>query len=96
MNKSELIEALADKIDLPVRETASVTKTIIDEMSDALVDGNSIEIRGFGSFTVKNYGSYTGRNPKSGEKIDVAPKKLPFFKVGKDLRERVDTEAKHN
>ncbi|MCI5145407.1 MAG: integration host factor subunit beta [Candidatus Electrothrix sp. AR3] len=95
MNKSELIEALADKIDLPVRETASVTKTIIDEMSGALVHGNSIEIRGFGSFTVKDYGSYTGRNPKSGEKINVAPKKLPFFKVGKDLRERVDAEAKH-
>ncbi len=92
MNKSELIEALADKIDLPVRETASITKTIIDTMSDALVQENSIEIRGFGSFTVKRYGAYTGRNPKSGEKIDVAPKKLPFFKVGKDLRERVDAE----
>lgn len=92
MNKSELIEALADKIDLPVRETASITKTIIDTMSNALVQGNSIEIRGFGSFTVKKYGAYTGRNPKSGEKIDVAPKKLPFFKVGKDLRERVDSE----
>ena len=92
MNKSELIEVLADKIDLPVRETASVAKTIIDTMSSALVRGNSIEIRGFGSFTVKKYGSYTGRNPKSGEKIDVAPKKLPFFKVGKDLRERVDTK----
>lgn len=63
-------------------------------MSDALVEGDSIEIRGFGSFTVKQYGAYTGRNPKSGEKISVAPKKLPFFKVGKDLRERVDAEAK--
>ena len=94
MNKSELIENLAEKIDLPVRETAAITKTIIDAMSDALVEGDSIEIRGFGSFTVKHYGAYTGRNPKSGEKISVAPKKLPFFKVGKDLRERVDAEAK--
>jgi integration host factor subunit beta len=94
MNKSELIEVLAEKIELPVRETAAITKTIIDSMSDALVGGDSIEIRGFGSFTVKQYGAYTGRNPKSGEKINVAPKKLPFFKVGKDLRERVDEEAK--
>jgi integration host factor subunit beta len=93
MNKSELIETLAEKVNLPVRETAAVAKTIIDTMSEALVKGDAIEIRGFGSFTVKKYGSYTGRNPKSGEKIDVAPKKLPFFKVGKDLRERVDEEA---
>lgn len=94
MNKSELIETLAEKIDLPVRETAGISKTIIDAMSNALVKGDSIEIRGFGSFTVKEYGAYTGRNPKSGEKIDVAPKKLPFFKVGKDLRERVDAASK--
>ncbi len=94
MNKSELIETLAEKIDLPVRETAAISKTIIDAMSNALVQNDSIEIRGFGSFTVKEYGAYTGRNPKSGEKIDVAPKKLPFFKVGKDLRERVDAASK--
>jgi integration host factor subunit beta len=94
MNKSELIETLAEKIVLPVRETAGISKTIIDAMSNALVKGDSIEIRGFGSFTVKEYGAYTGRNPKSGEKIDVAPKKLPFFKVGKDLRERVDAASK--
>ena len=93
MNKSELIEALAQKIDLPVRDTAAVTRTIINTMSDALSEGNSIEIRGFGSFKVKNYGSYMGRNPKSGERIKVAPKKLPFFKVGKDLREQVNDSA---
>jgi len=90
MNKSELIEALAEKMQLPVREAASITNTIIDTMSDALAKGNSIEIRGFGSFVVKKYESYTGRNPKTGEKIKVSPKKLPFFKVGKDLRERVN------
>ncbi len=90
MNKSELIETLAEDIDLPIREAASITNTIIDTMSNALAGGDSIEIRGFGSFVVKEYGSYTGRNPKTGEKIKVAPKKLPFFKVGKDLRERVD------
>lgn len=94
MNKSELIERLAEKVGLPVRETAAVSKTIIDTMVSALVRENSIEIRGFGSFTVKRYGAYVGRNPKSGDRIDVAPKKLPFFKVGKDLRERVDAAAK--
>ncbi len=94
MNKSELIEALAEKMQLPVREAASITNTIIDTMSDALANGDSIEIRGFGSFVVKKYDSYTGRNPKTGEKIKVSPKKLPFFKVGKDLRERVNKNRK--
>jgi integration host factor subunit beta len=90
MNKSELIEALAEAMNLPIREAASITNTIIDTMSDALARGESIEIRGFGSFVVKEYESYTGRNPKTGEKIKVKPKKLPFFKVGKDLREQVN------
>jgi integration host factor subunit beta len=90
MNKSELIEELAGKIDLPVRDSASVTDTILNAMSKALAKGESIEIRGFGSFKVRNYSSYTGRNPKSGEQIEVAPKKLPFFKVGKELRERIN------
>ena len=94
MNKSELIEKLAEEISLPIREAASITNTILDTMSNALAAGDSIEIRGFGSFVVKDYESYIGRNPKTGEKIKVAPKKLPFFKVGKDLRERVDQEAR--
>jgi len=90
MNKSELIEALAEKIDVPIREATSITNTIINAMTEALARGESIEIRGFGSFVVKEYDSYIGRNPKTGEKIKVAPKKLPFFKVGKDLREKVN------
>jgi len=94
MNKSELIEALAEKINLPIREAGSITNALIDTMSEALAHGDSIEIRGFGSFVVKEYGSYTGRNPKTGEKIKVSPKKLPFFKVGKDLREQVNRKAK--
>ncbi len=91
MNKSELIEALAEKTNMPIREAGSITNALIDTMSEALAKGESIEIRGFGSFVVKEYGSYTGRNPKTGEKIKVTPKKLPFFKVGKDLREQVNT-----
>lgn len=90
MNKSELIEALSRDIDIPHREAAAITNTIIETMTEALAQGDSIEIRGFGSFVIKNYGTYEGRNPKTGEKIKVKPKKLPFFKVGKDLREQVN------
>lgn len=90
MNKSELIEALAQKTDIPLREADSITNTVLDAMIETLVEGQSIEIRGFGSFVVRKYDSYHGRNPKTGQKIKVTPKKLPFFKVGKELRERVD------
>ena len=90
MNKSELIEALAQDINVPHREAAAITNTVIDTMTEALARGESIEIRGFGSFVIKKYDSYEGRNPKTGKKIKVKPKKLPFFKVGKDLREQVN------
>lgn len=90
MNKSELIEALAQEIDVPQREASSITNTILGAMTEALSAGKSIEIRGFGSFVVKKYDSYHGRNPKTGQKIDVPPKKLPFFKVGKELKEKVN------
>jgi integration host factor subunit beta len=93
MNKSELIEALAEEMKIPLREASSATNTILEAMADALTNGESIEIRGFGSFVVKEYGSYYGRNPKTGEKIMVNPKKLPFFKVGKDLKEKVNNGA---
>jgi len=93
MNKSELIEALADKTNLPLREASSITNTILETMIEALAKGDSIEIRGFGSFVVKEYESYFGRNPKTGDKIKVPPKKLPFFKVGKELKERVNGRA---
>jgi len=93
MNKSELIEALAEKINMPMREAGSITNTLIDTMTEALANGDSIEIRGFGSFVVKEYTSYTGRNPKTGQRIKVSPKKLPFFKVGKELRERVNNQS---
>ena len=92
MNKSELIEALAQEINIPHREAAAITNTVIGTMTEALAKGESIEIRGFGSCVIKKYGSYEGRNPKTGKKIKVKPKKLPFFKVGKDLREKVNTK----
>ena len=90
MNKSDLIEQLAVTMQLSGREAAAIVDTILETMTDALTRGDSIEIRGFGSFVVKEYESYTGRNPKTGEIITVRPKRLPFFKVGKDLREQVN------
>lgn len=91
MNKSQLIEALAQEINIPLREASPIADTILDTMVEALAAGDSIEIRGFGSFVVKEYDSYIGRNPKTGDSIKVPPKKLPFFKVGKELKEKVNT-----
>ncbi len=90
MNKSELIIALAKKENLTKQKAEEVINTIFDSMVDALLTGERIEIRGFGSFMVREYGSYTGRNPKTGESISVSPKKLPFFKVGKEMKKIVD------
>ena len=90
MNKSELIEKLAERCNVSVMQAEEVVNLIYDKMKNTLVGGGRIEIRGFGSFVVKEYDAYQGRNPKTGEKIDVPPKKLPFFKVGKGLKERID------
>ncbi len=90
MNKSELIEIVAHRGRMTKKKAEDVVNLIFDSMVDALRDGDRIEIRGFGSFVVKEYGAYTGRNPRTGESIRVSPKKLPFFKVGKELKERVD------
>jgi len=90
MNKSQLVEALAKAEELPLKKAEEVVNTVFGDMEAYLVRGERVEIRGFGSFKVKHYDGYKGRNPKTGEVIDVAPKRLPFFKVGKELRERVD------
>lgn len=90
MNKSELIELVAGKANLTKKRAEDVVDLIFNEMTGAMVKGERIEIRGLGSFIVKEYGAYTGRNPRTGESIQVKPKKLPFFKVGKELKERVD------
>ncbi|RLB73116.1 MAG: integration host factor subunit beta [Deltaproteobacteria bacterium] len=90
MNKSELVETLSIKNDLTYKKSEQIVNLIFDTMSQALIDSDRIEIRGFGSFMVKDYRAYMGRNPKTGEIIQVKEKKLPFFKVGKELRERVD------
>ncbi|HBF42190.1 MAG TPA: integration host factor subunit beta [Desulfobacteraceae bacterium] len=90
MNKSQLIEALAKVENLALKKAEEVVNSVFEDMENALVSGERVEIRGFGSFKVKQYEGYKGRNPKSGEIIEVGPKKLPFFKVGKELKERVD------
>ncbi len=90
MNKSELIESLAEELNLPSRTASSIISTILDAMTKSLVDDENVEIRGFGSFTVRKYKAYTGRNPKTGTKTQVKAKKLPFFKVGKELSEAVN------
>ncbi len=91
MNKSELVEALANEKNLTYKKSEEIVNIIFDSMSETLTRGGRIEIRGFGSFIVKDYKAYMGRNPKTGEVINVDPKKLPFFKVGKELRELVDS-----
>jgi len=90
MNKLELIQSLKDDAGLSKTEAASVVEIFFNEMSNELAKGGRVEIRGLCSFFVKEYKSYTGRNPKTGEKVKIAPKKLPFFKAGKELKERVD------
>jgi len=84
MNKSQLIESLAKEESLPLRKAEEVVNTVFEEMEAALIRGERVEIRGLGSFKVKKYDGYKGRNPKTGEMIKVASKKLPFFKVGKE------------
>lgn len=91
MNKSQLIEALAKAENLTIKKAEMVINIIFGSIEEALVDGDRVEIRGFGSFKVKDYDGYQGRNPKTGEVIQVDKKKLPFFKVGKELKERVDS-----
>jgi integration host factor subunit beta len=90
MNKSGLIESLSKKEGLTEKRAIDVVNLIFKGFTDELKKGGRIEIRGLGSFVVREYQAYTGRNPKTGRNIQVAPKKLPFFKVGKELKERVD------
>ncbi len=92
MNKSELIERLALQAGLSGQQAEEVVNLIDEKMRSTLIGGGRIEIRGFGSFVVKAYRAYQGRNPRTGEKIPVPPKKLPFFKVGRELKERIDSD----
>lgn len=90
MNKLEIISALKSKANISKAEAAKVVQIFFGNMADAMAKGERVEIRGLCSFFVKEYKSYSGRNPKTGEKVIIKPKKLPFFKSGKELKERVN------
>ncbi|QTH64238.1 integration host factor subunit beta [Psychrosphaera ytuae] len=91
MTKSELIEALAEQHQqLPIKDVETAVKSIIDNMAESLSSGDRIEIRGFGSFSLHYRAPRVGRNPKSGESVELGAKYVPHFKPGKELRERVD------
>ena len=90
MNKLEVIQTLCKQNGLSKAETARIVSIFFEQMSAALERGDRVEIRGLCSFYVKDYPGYTGRNPKTGAKVEVASKKLPFFKCGKEMKDRVD------
>ena len=90
MNKSDLIKALAEKVGLKDNDAADILNLVFEGFMNALMEEGRIEIRGFGSFTIRNYHAYTGRNPRTGKQVKVGTKKLPFFKVGKELKEKVN------
>ena len=90
MTKSDLITLLATRNNLTEAQAARIVNLIFDGFKDALAKGDRIEIRGFGSFVMREYRTYTGRNPKTGKEVEVKPKRLPYFKVGKELRERMN------
>ena len=92
MNKSGLIDALSKETGLTNSKAEDIVNIVFNDMANALAGGDRVEIRGLGSFKVKKYKGYTGHNPKTGEIIRVKPKKLPFFKCGKELKERVDKD----
>mgnify|MGYP001336761887 CR=1 FL=1 len=92
MTKSDLIEALAAKQKLTEKQATGIINLIFNGFTEALKNGDRIEIRGFGSYSIREYNSYEGRNPKTGEKTAVEKKKLPFFKVGKELKEMVNSD----
>ncbi len=92
MTKSELIQKLAEECNLSQDDARLCVDIFVDTMKQALLEGNRIEVRGFGSFFVKEYGGYTGRNPKTGEQVQVKPKKMPFFRAGKELKEYVNSD----
>ncbi len=93
MTKSELIEVIAQRTNTTKTRAEHAVNCIFEAMGEALRRGEGIEIRGFGSFTIREYPGYTGRNPRTNEPVPVGPKKLPYFKVGKELKDLVNSKA---
>jgi len=90
MTKAEVIKKLSEILGISNKKAQEVVNTVFQAIENSLISGRRVEIRGFGSFKMKEYKGYMGRNPKTGVTIQVPPKRLPVFKVGKDLKERVD------
>lgn len=94
MNKSNLIQAVATRLPtLAAKDVEIIVNTIFDSMTESLAKGNRIEIRGFGSFEVRQRNPRQGRNPKTGQKVQVGERRVPFFKVGKELKEKVNNHG---
>ncbi|WP_207482112.1 integration host factor subunit beta [Arenibaculum pallidiluteum] len=93
MTKSELIQRLSERYpDLYQRDVERIVSTIFDEIGEALARGDRVELRGFGAFSVKRRDARVGRNPRTGASVQVTEKYVPFFKTGKQLRERLNTD----
>ena len=92
MTKSQLVDAIADSNHYPRKIVEVVVNGIFDSMVEAMKTDDRVEVRGFGNFTVRSYRPYTGRNPKTGQHVEVPAKRMPFFKVGKELRARINGE----
>lgn len=91
MNKSELVKAMAEENDIPLEEAVVIVNVFFDSVRDALLQDDRVEIRGFGSFKTRGYKGYEGRNPKTGDKVAVPPKKLPVFRAGKQLKDLLNS-----
>ena len=94
MTKAELVERVATQINLTKKQTEVVVNTVFSSITESLSEGKKVELRGFGSFRIRQRNARIGRNPKSGQKVEVPSKKVPFFKAGKELRQLVDNHAK--
>jgi len=92
MTKAELVEKVADKIQLTKKQTETVVNTLLNSITEALSEGDKVELRGFGSFRIRNRNPREGRNPKTGDTVQIPAKRVPFFKAGKELRDMVDSQ----
>ncbi len=93
MTKAELVNRVANQINLTKKQTEVIVNTVFKSITDSLMEGDEVELRGFGSFRIRERSARVGRNPKSGVKVEVPAKKVPFFKAGKELRAMVDVES---
>jgi len=92
MTKAELVEKVADKIQLPKKQTETVVNILLNSITEALSEGDKVELRGFGSFRIRNRNPREGRNPKTGDTVQIPAKRVPFFKAGKALRAMVESQ----